>query len=92
MLMQSISKSFVKRNIAILVAVLCILVGGAWITIKITTDHFLYQDATSTAKSWARSSPPVSQILSRLRAASSLLPRAWLSYSQPGNLAKSFAM
>jgi diguanylate cyclase (GGDEF)-like protein len=54
MLMQSISKSFVKRNIAIFVAVLCILVGGTWTTVKITTDHFVYQDATSTAKSWAR--------------------------------------
>jgi diguanylate cyclase (GGDEF)-like protein len=54
MLIQSISKSFIKWNIAILVAALCLLVGGTWITVKITTDHFLYQDATSTAKSWAR--------------------------------------
>ena len=34
--------------------VLGILVGGVWAAVKITTDHFLYQDATSTAHSWAR--------------------------------------
>src|SRR5476649_2683169 len=54
MFIQSISKSFVKWNIALFVAALCILVGGTWITVKITTDHFLYQDAPSTAQSWAR--------------------------------------
>ena len=31
-----------------------ILVGGTWVTVKTTTDHFLYQDATSAADSWAR--------------------------------------
>ena len=31
-----------------------ILVGGTWAAVKVTTDHFLYQDATSTARSWAR--------------------------------------
>jgi len=42
------------RNLGIIVAVLGILVGGTLGTVKITTDHLLHQDATSTAQSWAR--------------------------------------
>ena len=39
---------------AVFFAVLGILVGGTLMTVKITTDHLLYHDATSTAHSWAR--------------------------------------
>ncbi len=49
----SITRSPV-RNLGIFVAVLGILVGGTLGTVKITTDHLLYQHATSTAQSWAR--------------------------------------
>jgi diguanylate cyclase (GGDEF)-like protein len=54
MLMPSISKASIRRNFGIVIIVLGILVSGAWITVKITTDHLLYQDASSTAYSWAR--------------------------------------
>jgi diguanylate cyclase (GGDEF)-like protein len=54
MQMSLISKTSIHRSIAIFAAVLSILVGGTWITVKITTDYLLYQDVTSTAHSWAR--------------------------------------
>lgn len=37
-----------------LVTALCFLVGGIWAGTKVTTDYLLYQDATSTARNWAR--------------------------------------
>ncbi|UPT87261.1 GGDEF domain-containing protein [Bradyrhizobium barranii subsp. apii] len=43
-----------QRNIVIICAALAILLLGAGATLKITTDHLLRQDATSTARSWAR--------------------------------------
>jgi diguanylate cyclase (GGDEF)-like protein len=43
-----------ERNIGIFLLVLAIVVGGTWAAVKITTDHLLYQDATSTARNWAR--------------------------------------
>jgi diguanylate cyclase (GGDEF)-like protein len=54
MLMPSILRGTIPRNLAIFAVVLGILVSGTWLTVKITTDHLLYQDATSTAHSWAR--------------------------------------
>ena len=54
MLLPSISRDSFARTFAIFVIVLGILVGGTWAAVKVTTDHFLYQDATSTARSWAR--------------------------------------
>jgi hypothetical protein len=54
MLMSSISKGSIGRNFAIAVIVLGILVSGTWITVKLTTDRLLYQDATTTAYGWAR--------------------------------------
>src|SRR3984885_13176754 len=54
MLMPSILRGTIPRNLAIFAVVLGILVSGTWGTVKITTDHLLYQDATSTAHSWAR--------------------------------------
>src|SRR5581483_10894701 len=43
-----------QRNIVIICAALAILLLGTGATLKITTDHLLRQDATSTAHSWAR--------------------------------------
>lgn len=52
--MPVIAKMSIARNISVLLAVLGILVGGTWMTVRITTDHLLYQNATATAQSWAR--------------------------------------
>jgi diguanylate cyclase (GGDEF)-like protein len=43
-----------RNGIAILAIALSLMVGGIWIGLKATTDHLLYADATSTARSWAR--------------------------------------
>ena len=51
--MPSLPKGSVPR-FAIFVIALGILVSGTWVTVKITTDHLLHQDATSAADSWAR--------------------------------------
>jgi diguanylate cyclase (GGDEF)-like protein len=48
------AKISVKPNIPAFVVVLAILVGGTWTTARVTTDKLLYQDATSTARSWAK--------------------------------------
>jgi diguanylate cyclase (GGDEF)-like protein len=50
---MSLTKNVVRSNIGWLVVVLAVLVGGTWTTVKVTTDHLLYQAATSTAHSWA---------------------------------------
>src|SRR5580693_3218180 len=52
--MPSISKWPLPHSFAIFFIGLGILVSGTWGTVKITTDHLLYQDATSAAYSWAR--------------------------------------
>jgi diguanylate cyclase (GGDEF)-like protein len=52
--MLSFARASIQRNIGALVAVLCILVFGTWTIVKVTTDSLLYQDATSTARNWAR--------------------------------------
>jgi diguanylate cyclase (GGDEF)-like protein len=52
--MVSFAKRLLWRNVGILVVALGILVGGTLTAVKITTDHLLYLDATSTARSWAR--------------------------------------
>jgi diguanylate cyclase (GGDEF)-like protein len=52
--MISVAKMSIQRNVGAFFVVLAILVGGTWTTLKITTDHLLYSDATSTANSWAR--------------------------------------
>src|ERR1700728_4227054 len=49
-----ISKKSLTQNFALFAMVLLILASGVWAAVKITTDHLLYQDATSTAYSWAR--------------------------------------
>jgi diguanylate cyclase (GGDEF)-like protein len=52
--MISFAKESARYNIGALIIVLAILMGGTWIAVRVTTDHLLYQDATSTARSWAK--------------------------------------
>src|ERR1700721_1890981 len=52
--MLSLAKMSIRRNIAVLVAVLGILVGGTWAAVKLATDHLLYRNATSAATGWAQ--------------------------------------
>ncbi len=52
--MPSLARIRPQRNIVTIVAALAILLLGAGTTLKITTEHLLRQDATSTARSWAR--------------------------------------
>src|SRR4051812_25824993 len=52
-MLSTIKLSFV-RSIGIFIVVLGMLIGGTWGAVKITTDDLLYQDATSTARDWAR--------------------------------------
>jgi diguanylate cyclase (GGDEF)-like protein len=47
------STTSIGRNIALIVAVLLMLIGGTLAAVKITTDYLLYQRATSDARSWA---------------------------------------
>jgi diguanylate cyclase (GGDEF)-like protein len=47
------AKMSIWRNVGVLAVALGILVGGTWETVKITTNHLLYLDATSDARSWA---------------------------------------
>src|SRR5580704_19403080 len=54
MLMPPILRTSQTQNVALFAMVLFILASGVWAAVKITTDHLLYQDATSTAYSWAR--------------------------------------
>jgi diguanylate cyclase (GGDEF)-like protein len=42
------------RNAGMLTAVLCVMVGGTWTAISTTTNHLLYQNATTTARNWAQ--------------------------------------
>ena len=51
--MSWIAQIWFWRNVGLVVVVFGILVGGTWATVRITTDHLLYQDATSNARSWA---------------------------------------
>src|ERR1700676_5331547 len=47
------STTSIGRNVALIVAVLLMLIGGILAAVKITTDYLLYQSATSDASSWA---------------------------------------
>jgi diguanylate cyclase (GGDEF)-like protein len=51
--MMSLTKNNARNNVGGLVVILAVLVGGTWTAVKVTTDHLLYQNATSTARSWA---------------------------------------
>jgi diguanylate cyclase (GGDEF)-like protein len=50
---MSFAKNAVRNNVGGFFVVLAVLVGGTWTAVKVTTDHLLYQDATSTARGWA---------------------------------------
>ena len=52
--MPILSNISFRRAIGILLAVLAILAGGTWITVKVATDHLLDTDATSNARDWAK--------------------------------------
>jgi diguanylate cyclase (GGDEF)-like protein len=43
-----------QRTIRIIILALFAVVVGTWVAVKQTTDQLLYQDATSTARKWAR--------------------------------------
>jgi diguanylate cyclase (GGDEF)-like protein len=51
--MMSLAKNTARNNLEGFVVVLAILVGGTWAAVKVTTDSLLYQNAASTARSWA---------------------------------------
>jgi diguanylate cyclase (GGDEF)-like protein len=42
------------RSIGTLAVALGLLIGGTWLAVKMTTDHLLYQEATSLTRDWAR--------------------------------------
>ncbi len=52
--MASLENTPIWRYLGLLGLALVILVGGTWITVKVTTDHLLYQNATRTAQNWAQ--------------------------------------
>jgi hypothetical protein len=52
--MRSFFTVSIARNVGIVVAVFGMLIAGTWAAVKFATDHLLYQNATSTASSWAR--------------------------------------
>jgi len=44
----------IHRSLGVVLLVLLALIGGTLGTVKLTTDHLLYRDATATARNWAR--------------------------------------
>ena len=52
--MATLEKSPIWRYGGMLVVILAMLVGGTWMTVKLTTEHLLYQNATHTAENWAQ--------------------------------------
>jgi diguanylate cyclase (GGDEF)-like protein len=54
MSMFSAVKISILRSIGVLTVILSILVGSTWAVVTITTEHLLYQDATSAARDWAQ--------------------------------------
>jgi diguanylate cyclase (GGDEF)-like protein len=49
----SLATTALRTNAGGFFVVLAVLVAGTWTTVKVTTDRLLYQNATSTAQSWA---------------------------------------
>jgi len=43
-----------QRTAGLFIIVLVALIGGTLLAVKLAADHLLYQDATSTARKWAR--------------------------------------
>jgi diguanylate cyclase (GGDEF)-like protein len=52
--MKLLTNISLRNGIAMLVAALCLLIGGILVGTKVTTDYLLFEDATSTARNWAR--------------------------------------
>ena len=52
--MENLENTPIWRYLVLLVVVLVVLVGGTWLTVKFTTEHLLYQNATRTAQNWAQ--------------------------------------
>ena len=52
--MERLESKPIWRYLGLLVVVLGVLVGGTWFTVRITTDHLLYENATRTAQNWAQ--------------------------------------
>ncbi len=52
--MTTLENTSVWRYVVMLVATLGLLVAGTWISVKITTDHLLYRNATRAAQNWAQ--------------------------------------
>jgi diguanylate cyclase (GGDEF)-like protein len=50
---MSFAKNALRNNVGRFVVVLAVLMGGTWTVVKVTTDNLLYQNAASTARSWA---------------------------------------
>jgi diguanylate cyclase (GGDEF)-like protein len=51
--MSYLSDISLRRGIGLLVLVLTMLLGGTWVTVEVTINHLLNQDATDTARDWA---------------------------------------
>ena len=52
--METLKSTPIWRYLSLMVVVLGVLVGGTWFTVKVTTDHLLYENATRTAQNWAK--------------------------------------
>jgi diguanylate cyclase (GGDEF)-like protein len=50
---MSFTKNALRNNVGGFVVVLAVLMVGTWTAVKVTTDRLLYQNAASTARSWA---------------------------------------
>ena len=51
--MSFLSEISFRRGLGLLVVVLSVLLGGTWLTIRLTTEHLLNQSAMATARDWA---------------------------------------
>ena len=52
--MESLENTPIWRYLTFLVVILGVLVGGTWVTVKVTTDYLLYRNATEAARNWAQ--------------------------------------
>jgi len=52
--MASLENTPIWRYVGMLVVILAMLMGGTWMTVKLTTEYLLYQNATHTAENWAQ--------------------------------------
>ena len=50
---SALSITPILRNIALIIAAFLLLIGGTLATVKIASDHLLYEDGASDARSWA---------------------------------------